>query len=66
MPADLEPEQSIPQLASQVSPAMHRVLQLLHVVPGKEAKKYWDELLEGKYEWSSVAKLLRTKGLVPC
>jgi hypothetical protein len=30
MPADLVPEKSIPHLAEQVSPAMRRVLQLLH------------------------------------
>lgn len=24
-----------------------------------EAKKYWDELIEGKYEWSSIGKQLR-------
>jgi hypothetical protein len=25
---------------------------------------YWEELLEGKYEWSSIGKQLRQKGLV--
>jgi hypothetical protein len=34
------------------------------VVPWKEAKKYWDELLKGKYEWSSIGTQLRTKGMV--
>jgi hypothetical protein len=29
----------------------------------KEAKKPWQELLDGKYEWSSIGKQLRTKGL---
>jgi len=33
-------------------------------VPWKEAKGYWEELLEGKYEWSSMGKLLRKKCLV--
>ena len=32
--------------------------------PWKEAKKYWNELLDGKYEWSSIGKQLREKGLV--
>jgi hypothetical protein len=34
------------------------------LVPWKEAKNYWEELLEGKYEWSSIGKQLRQKGLV--
>jgi hypothetical protein len=29
-----------------------------------EAKNYWEELLEGQYEWSSMGKQLRTQGLV--
>jgi hypothetical protein len=29
-----------------------------------DAKKYWEELLAGKYEWSSISKQLREKGLV--
>ncbi len=37
---------------------------LHELVPWKEAKKYWDELLEGKYEWSSIGQQLRQKGLV--
>jgi predicted ribosome quality control (RQC) complex YloA/Tae2 family protein len=40
------------------------IAPLQELVPWKEAKKYWDELLEGKYEWSSVSKLLREKGLI--
>ncbi len=35
-------------------------------VPRKEAKNYWEELVEGKYEWSSMGKLLRRKGIVKC
>ena len=34
------------------------------LVPWQEAKKHWDELLDGKYEWSSIGKQLRQKGLV--
>jgi hypothetical protein len=44
-----------------VSPEHRHALEL---VPWKEAKNYWDELLEGNYEWSSMATLLRKKGLV--
>jgi len=40
-------------------------IALLHeLVPWKAAKDYWDELLEGKYEWSSIGKQLCLKGLV--
>jgi hypothetical protein len=42
------------------------VAPLWELVPWKEAKNHWEELLEGKYEWSSMGKLLRKKGLVPC
>lgn len=37
---------------------------LWELVPWKEPKKYWDELLQGKYEWSSIARQLRDRGLV--
>jgi len=40
------------------------IAPLHELVPWKEAKHYWDELLEGKYEWSSIGKQLREKGLV--
>ncbi|TWW08591.1 hypothetical protein E3A20_22800 [Planctomyces bekefii] len=40
------------------------IAPLWELVPWKEAKKYWDELMEGKYEWSSIGKQLRQKGLV--
>ena len=33
-------------------------------VPSTEAKKYWNELLEGKYEWSSISKQLRERGML--
>ena len=40
-------------------------IALLHeLVPWKEAESYWEELLQGKYEWSSIGKQLRQKGLV--
>jgi len=32
--------------------------------PVEEAKRYWQELLDGKYEWSSIAKQIREKELV--
>jgi hypothetical protein len=40
------------------------IAPLWDVVPWKEAKKYWDELLKGKYEWSSIGTQLRAKGMV--
>ena len=40
------------------------IAPLHELVPWKEAKNYWDELLEGKYEWSHIGKQLRQKGLV--
>ncbi len=40
------------------------IAPLWELVPWKEAKKYWDELIKGQYEWSSISKQLRQKGLV--
>ena len=40
------------------------IAPLWELVPWKEAKRYWDELMEGQYEWSSIGKQLRRKGLV--
>lgn len=40
------------------------IAPLWELVPWKVAKTYWEELLDGKYEWSSVAKQLRAKELV--
>ena len=40
------------------------IAPLWELVPWKEAKKYWEELSEGKYEWSSIAKQFREKKLV--
>jgi len=40
------------------------IAPLWELVPWKEAKKYWVELMEGQYEWSSIGKQLREKGLV--
>jgi len=37
---------------------------LREIMPWSEAKKYWDELTAGKYEWSTIGKQLRDKGLV--
>ncbi len=42
------------------------IAPLRELVPWKEAKSYWDELMGGKYEWSSIGKQLREKGVVPC
>jgi hypothetical protein len=40
------------------------IAPLRELVPWKEAKAYWDDLMDGKYEWSSIGKQLREKGLV--
>jgi hypothetical protein len=40
------------------------IAPLWELVPWKEPKNYWDELLKGEYEWSSIGKQLRQKGLV--
>ncbi|QDT24367.1 BREX-1 system adenine-specific DNA-methyltransferase PglX [Gimesia chilikensis] len=40
------------------------IAPLHELVPWKVAKKYWNELLAGKYEWSSIGKQLHQKGLV--
>jgi len=37
---------------------------LREVIPWKDLADYWKELLEGKYEWSSIGKQLREKGMV--
>jgi len=42
------------------------IAPLWELVPWKEAKSYWDDLIKGEYEWSSIGKQLRVKGLVPC
>jgi len=40
------------------------IAPLWELVPWPEAKRYWEELKQGKYEWSSIGKQLREKGLV--
>jgi len=40
------------------------IAPLFELVPWKEAKEYWEDLVEGKYEWSSIGKQMREKGLV--
>ena len=40
------------------------IAPLHELVPWKEAKAYWDDLMKGEYEWSSIGKKLRQKGLV--
>jgi hypothetical protein len=40
------------------------IAPLRELVPWKEAKSYLDDLMDGKYEWSSIGKQLREKGLV--
>jgi hypothetical protein len=40
------------------------IAPLHELVPLKDAKSYWEELLKGEYDWSSIGKQLRQKGLV--
>ncbi|MFL5654195.1 MAG: hypothetical protein ACJ8CB_08465 [Ktedonobacteraceae bacterium] len=40
------------------------IAPLWELVPWSEAEKYWEELLTGKYEWSSISKQLRAKGVI--
>jgi len=40
------------------------IAPLWELVPWKEAKEYWEKLVEGKYEWSSIGKQLRERGVV--
>jgi len=40
------------------------IAPLRELVPWKEAQKYWDELTKGKYEWSTIGRQLRERGLV--
>ena len=40
------------------------IAPLWELVPWKDAKAYWEELLQGEYEWSSIGKQLKEKGLV--
>lgn len=40
------------------------IAPLQELVPWKETKRYWTELMAGKHEWSSIGKQLRQKGLV--
>ena len=54
-----------PHLESELNDGVVlNIAPLWELVPWKEARKYWDELMEGKYEWSSIGKQLREKGLV--
>lgn len=40
------------------------IAPLWELVPWNEAKKYWLELTANKYEWSSMGKQLKAKGLI--
>lgn len=40
------------------------IAPLYEVAPWKEAKKSWDDLQAGKYEWSTISRRLREKGVV--
>jgi len=41
------------------------IAPLWELVPWKEAEKYWKELLQGKYEWSTISKQLHERGKIP-
>jgi hypothetical protein len=40
------------------------IAPLRELVPWKEAKSYCDDLMDAKYEWSSIDRQLCEKGLV--
>ena len=40
------------------------IAPLWELVPWKEAKSSWDDLMDGKYEWVSIGKQLREKSMV--
>jgi hypothetical protein len=40
------------------------ITPLSELVPWKEDKKYWNELIEGRHAWSAIGKQLRQKGRV--
>lgn len=40
------------------------IAPLWKLIPWKEAEKYWKELLDGGYKWSSIAKQLRQRGIM--
>jgi hypothetical protein len=40
------------------------IAPLWELVPWSEAKRYWGELVAGKYGWSSISKQLRGKGVI--
>ena len=40
------------------------IAPLWELVPWSEARKYWEELQAGKYEWSSISKQLRERKVI--
>jgi hypothetical protein len=40
------------------------IAPLWELVPWSEEKKYWDELMKGSYEWSSIGEQLMEKKYV--
>jgi len=44
--------------------ALISIAPLWELVPWKEAARVWEELLAGKYEWSTMGQTLRKKGMV--
>lgn len=40
------------------------IAPLHELVPWNEAEKYWKELMDGQYEWSTISKQLKERGLI--
>ena len=40
------------------------IAPLWELVPWKDAEKKWQELVAGKYEWSTMAQQMRQSGLI--
>jgi len=40
------------------------IAPLYELIPWREAKKYWEDLMKGKYEWSSISKQLRERRII--
>jgi hypothetical protein len=39
------------------------IAPLWELIPWSEARKYWEELKRGKYEWSTISKQLQARGV---
>jgi len=41
------------------------IAPLWELLPWKEAKRIWDKLMAGEYDWSSMSRLMKERGLIP-